>query len=247
MNLENYKENPKTKGSGILCAIPQKGECPQHCADCFFQSGRSFLEPLKENLPNMPEFQDAIGRVIRINDGNDSNHMRDLVINSTKKYPMKFYNTSFPMIEDFDAPVVLTLNPARMTDKNFHKLLKPFPKNLMFVRVRVNVWNIETVVIPAIKYYTEGVDKIPVILTFMAYFDQEVPDPYKDYYIFKKRTLNAYWVIRSETWKGIMDQFWKNPYVYSCSKIEGELGSRACSRCGNCLREYFTTAERMKG
>jgi len=53
-----YKENPKTKGSGILCAIPQTGRCPMQCSDCFFQSGRSFLEPLDENLPNMPEFHE---------------------------------------------------------------------------------------------------------------------------------------------------------------------------------------------
>jgi len=41
-----YKENPKTKGSGIVCAIPQKGICPNRCEDCFFQSGRSY-----ENTP----------------------------------------------------------------------------------------------------------------------------------------------------------------------------------------------------
>lgn len=237
-----YKENPKTAGSGILCAIPQKGTCPMHCMDCFFQSGRSFLEPLEDNLPNMPEFQDSLFRVIRINDGNDSNNQRDLVIESTKKYAMKFYNTSMPMILDFDAPVVLTLNPAGHTDKDFYKL-DPIPDNLMFVRMRVNMWNLE-LVDEAIEYYTSR--QVPVILTFMAYYDLEVPDEYKKYYIFKKRTLNSYWVIRSETWKGIMDKYWKNPNVYSCSKIEGELGSRACSRCGNCLREYFATMERLR-
>ena len=55
-----YKENPKTKGSGIICCIPQKGTCPNNCEDCFFQSGRSYLEPLSENLPRVknaaPEF-----------------------------------------------------------------------------------------------------------------------------------------------------------------------------------------------
>ncbi len=50
----DYKENPKTKGSGIICCIPQTGLCLMKCKDCFFQSGRSYLEPLEENLPNMP-------------------------------------------------------------------------------------------------------------------------------------------------------------------------------------------------
>lgn len=43
--------NPKCKGSGIITCIPQAGRCPNNCADCFFQSGRSYLEPLEENLP----------------------------------------------------------------------------------------------------------------------------------------------------------------------------------------------------
>ncbi len=48
----SYKENPKTKGSGIISCIPQKGVCPNKCEDCFFQSDRSYLEPLGENLPS---------------------------------------------------------------------------------------------------------------------------------------------------------------------------------------------------
>ena len=73
-------ENPKTKGSGILCAIPQRGTCPLKCSDCFFQSGRSYLEPLDRNLPNLPSSEEATGRVVRMNDGNDSNNERSLVI-----------------------------------------------------------------------------------------------------------------------------------------------------------------------
>ena len=53
----NYIENPKTKGSGIITCIPQEGICPMKCDDCFFQSGRSYLEPLDINLPNMPDLE----------------------------------------------------------------------------------------------------------------------------------------------------------------------------------------------
>ena len=67
----SYIENPKTKGSGIISCIPQKGICPNTCEDCFFQSGRSYLEPLDENLPNLPEEVDY--QIVRVNDGNDSN------------------------------------------------------------------------------------------------------------------------------------------------------------------------------
>lgn len=241
MRKMTYKENPKTKGSGIWCCIPQTGKCPNMCDDCFFQSGRSFLEPLEENLPNIPD--DVKNRVVRVNDGNDSNINRELVMETVKDFPMKFYNTAIPEIFQFDAPVVLTINPSKMTDHHWHRLAL-IPKNLMFVRIRINTWNLETVVQPAIAYYTEK--RVPIVLTFMAYYDLTVPEEHQDFYIFKKRTINSYWVIKTYRWKEIMDKYWENDMVYSCSKIEGEKASRDCARCGNCLREYFATKERMR-
>jgi hypothetical protein len=74
-----YIENPKFKGSGILACIPQTGKCPNNCTDCFFQSGRSYLEPLEQNLPNMPPIELASTQVVRVNDGHDSNIDREKV------------------------------------------------------------------------------------------------------------------------------------------------------------------------
>jgi len=245
-----YIENPKTAGSGIVACIPQQGRCPNECKHCFYQSGRSFLEPLDENLPNMPPAEEAQNQVVRVNDGNDSNHQIALVIRSTQQYPMKFYNTAIPKnFDKFDAPVVLTINPAKMTDRDWYKL-DPIPKNLMFVRIRTNMWNINTVVIPAIEYYTSK--EIPVVLTFMAYYDtddkvpEEIPPDYLKYYRFRKRTLNAYYAITTHGWELIMSEFMYNHWVYSCSKIEGEKGTYKCHRCGNCLREYFYTMEKLR-
>jgi hypothetical protein len=243
--MKKYIDNPKLKGSGIIGCIPQSGTCPMDCEDCFFQSGRSYLEPLNENLPNMPE--DISGRVVRVNDGNDSNNLRNEVMSSVAKYPMKFYNTSIPHeIGGFDAPVVLTVNPAKRTD-NDPILLKEISKNLMFVRVRTNTWNINETVIPAVEYYTSR--EVPVVLTFMAYY-KEIPvyikDFHKNNYIFRKRTLNPYYTITTAAWRRIMATFQDNIWVYSCGKIEGEKGKTACRHCGNCLREYFATMERMR-
>jgi len=254
-----HKTNPKTIGSGIICAIPQKGRCPNNCKHCFFQSGRSFLEPLDENLPNMPTVEQSIGRVVRVNDGNDSNVFKNLVKDSVKFYPHKFFNTSIPTdLEFFEDPVVLTINPAEMTDVDFYKL-NPIPKNLMFVRIRANMWNLDEVVIPAVKYYTEK--EVPVVLTFMAYYQEgnEMPDDVKitqffykaetfprDAYVFRKRTLNSYWAITTVAWEYIMEHFKYNHWLYSCSKIEGEKGTYKCHRCGNCLREYFYTMEKLR-
>ena len=239
-----YIENPKTKGSGILCCIPQTGRCPKDCKDCFFQGGRSYLEPLDENLPNMPSLEEAKNRIIRINDGNDSNIDRDNVIARSKVYSHKFYNTSIPHnLAGFDAPVVLTVNGGILTDSGYHRLPK-IPENLMYVRVRTNMWNLDSVVNPAVDYYSgEGV---PVVLTFMAYFTQPIPEQHKDDYIFRKRTLNEYWAITTNAWRRVMARYEDNMYVYSCGKIEGEKGGAGCPRCGNCIREYFNTLERMR-
>ena len=67
------------------------------------------------------------------------------------------------LLERFDAPVVVTVNPSKMTDKSFHKL-DPIPRNLMFVRFRINTWN-TGLAARAIDYYTAL--KVPVILTLM--------------------------------------------------------------------------------
>ena len=241
----SYIENPKTKGSGIICAIPQTGTCPNDCEDCFFQSGRSYLEPLDENLPNLPTLEMAQNHVVRVNDGNDSNVDKKTVLELTKDYPFRFYNTAIPHnFETFDAPVVLTLNPGNMTDREIY-YVHPIPKNLMFVRFRTNMWNVESGLIDkAHEYYAKK--KVPLVLTFMAYYKLTIPEEYRKYYVERKRTLNSYWAITTEGWERVMSLYKYDHYVYSCGKIEGEKGITGCARCGNCLREFFATKERME-
>jgi len=237
----SYIENPKTKGSGIICCIPQTGKCPVGCDDCFFQSGRSYLEPLEENLPNMPELEDTIDRVVRVNDGNDSNNGTISVCLATRKYRNAFYNTSIPKkLEFFVDPVVLTVNPGNMTDCKAH-LLDPIPNNLMFVRVRANTWNVR-VINDAVAHYTAK--DVPVVLTFMAYYTETIPKEHKQYYGYRKRTLNSYWVITQEGWDEVYGRYKHNPYVYTCGR---DADTHACKFCGNCLREYYATLERIRG
>ena len=238
----SYRENPKTKGSGIVCCIPQTGTCPNNCPDCFFQSGRSYLEPLADNLPNMPE--DVLNRVVRVNDGNDSNCDRQKVIEATQKYPNRFYNTSITTdLAGFKAPVVLTVNPGVLTDDTCYFHQEPTP-NLMFVRVRTNTWNLERVVDPAVRFYSHR--GIPIVLTFMAYYNEDIPAGERCNYVFRKRTLNNYWAITTEAWERIMARYRYERWVFSCGKVEGERGVSGCRFCGNCLREYYATMERMR-
>lgn len=239
-----YIENPKTAGSGIICCIPQTGICPHNCPDCFFQSGRSYLEPLCDHLPNIPTLEQVGHRIVRVNDGNDSNVNKKEVIEKTKHFKHMFYNTSVPDLDGFDAPVVLTVNPGQMTDESFHSLDPDnIPTNLMFVRARVNMWN-QWLINDIVYHYTQ-LCQVPVVLTFMAYFKETIPQAYKEHYILRTRTLNKYHAISNVSWRGVMNNYQQNILVYSCG-TEGISGSSKCSRCGNCLREYFNTLERMK-
>lgn len=236
-----YIENPKTKGSGILCAIPQTGTCPINCPDCFFQSGRSYLEPLDQNLPNLPSKEQSLTHIIRINDGNDSNNKRNVVIEAAKQYSNVFFNTSIPKdLASFNSPVVLTVNPGKLTDlvPNTKDIPEP-TKNLMFVRVRVNSWNLPAVD-KYIEFYTSK--NVPVVLTFLGFYQEPIPESHKQNYEFKKRTLNSYYVINQTTYYSIVNKYIDNPLVYTC----GKYNTYSCSRCGNCIREYFNTLERCK-
>lgn len=209
-----YKFNPKTENSGMITCIPQEGICPQMCDDCFFQSGRSYLEPLKDNLPNIPSKEQAEGRIVRMNDGNDSNVNRKLVEKVALRYKDFFFNTSINRdLSTFSGPVVLTLNPAKMTDEECYRL-ENIPLNLMYVRIRSNLWNTESVIKPAINYYTNK--EVPVILTFMRYFHINIKEEYKKFYIWKKKTLNSYWCLREDAEDKVMALFNKNTLVYKC-------------------------------
>ena len=261
----SYRPNPKTEGSGIICAIPQAGRCPMGCADCFFQSGRSYLEPLEDNLPNLPNQQDAQGRVVRMNDGNDSNVGRETVLAAARRYGDVFFNTSVPRL-DFErlwieTPVVLTINPGVMTERNFYALHDCYkvlpesgakaqcasaPSNLMFVRFRASWWNLPLAKL-AVEHWT-GLG-VPVVMTFMAYHLPPKNMPTRDgepVYVERKRTLNTYWAISFEAWQEYMDMFAGRRLVYSCGKFEGKAGNGGCVRCGNCLREYFAAKERIR-
>ena len=240
-----YVENPKLKGSGLIACVPQDGPCPFGCKDCFANAANSYLP---EHLSNIPTPEQAAGRVVRVNDANDSNNQRELVIAVAEQYPDAFYNTSRPKL-DFPGPVVLTLNPGEKTDQSFWRIedcgLKIVPKNLMFVRFRTNVWN-EILRNEAVEYWTME-RGVPLVLVFMAYHEEPVMGVMRGEeigYTQRKRTLNTYWAIRPDVWKMIMKSYQDNSLVYSCG--EGPQGSIKCERCGNCLREYFATKERMK-
>jgi hypothetical protein len=250
-----YIVNVKTKGSKVLCAIPQsvaegvKFPCPQKCRHCFFQNKRSYLEPLHENLPNMPPQEMAKGHIVRFNDGLDSNVDRDIVIAAAEQYDNVFFNTSYPRdLAGFVHPVVLTVNPGKMTDTRVH-LVDPIPPNLMCVRFRANAWNTD-LARQVVDHYTQR--DVPVLFTFMAYYDQEgdengyedIPERFRGerFYKNRKRSTNKYYVAEHAVWWMVLGPFAENHLVLTCGP---HAYAFACTDCNNCELLYNRAMYRL--
>ena len=232
---EKYVENPKLKGSNIVDCIPHTGECPLKCAECFYNGGR-FFRTLDE--PWMPPDELTEGKIVRVNSGHDSNIDREMVLKATQHFKRVFYSTAIPKF-DFPAPIVFTCNGP----KKRVKLVKKVPWNLMFVRVRVETWDMETIH-KAVDYYWKK-HGAPVVLTFMRFYDGNlIPDEAKDDYVWKKNITNSYYCATREAILRVMAEFnvltgIENVDRYKGSGVRmcGTPDSSMCADCGNC--EFF--------
>jgi len=222
--------NPKQEGSNVCDAVPQKGPCPIGCNQCFYNRPNAFYTDIAE--PLMPTLEEVGDKIVRVNSGNDSNNDKQFVIDSTAMYKKRFFNTSQPYV-DFPDPVVLTANP----DEEEWYLAPGSPEflndvsNIMFVRLRVSPTNLK-LIDHAIIDWTDA--KVPVVLTFMRYYDQE-PIGNDNQFEFKKHILNSYWCPTKDFMKEIIDKYEDNELVTTC----GTLESSYCKDCGNCEKYYL--------
>lgn len=233
--MSEYIQNPKLIGTNIVDCIPQTGECPNQCPECFYNGGR-FFRSLNE--PWMPDLAKVIcrGLIVRVNSGHDSNFERDMVLAETAKYPRRFYNTAIPRF-DFPAPVVFTCNGGK--DGKL-KLVEPV-KNLMFVRVRVNSWDMETIYLAVNHYLMDS--GIPVVLTFMRYYDgSRIPEAAKGDYEWVRHISNEYFCLKPVAMMRIMARF-KQTGVRMC----GTPWSSNCVDCRNCEFLYWEAMRRLEG
>lgn len=237
-------QNPKQEGSGVCDAIPQVGPCPNSCNQCCYNRHGAFYAPI--DRPLLPTIKEVAGRIVRVNSGHDSNSRRKHVIAVTSQYRYRFYNTSRFRL-DFGAPVVLTVNPreeepaanpVRVVAGNDGN--QDWLHDIMFVRVRVSSSNLHHVE-EAVKMWTARC--VPVVLTFMAYFDATaIPTGGSDLYVHKVRTLNEYWCPTPDFMRRVIGMFWDNPLVHSCGTPESTL----CRNCGNCERMYWQAIDRAR-
>jgi len=229
------KYNPKIVGSGIIDCVPQIDKCPRNCSNCFYNNG-FYLE--WDELPQIPSVTDATNRIVRMNSGNDSNHNKKLVIETASIYKDVFFNTSYLNL-NFPGPVVLTINPGEMTNVGFYEV-NPIPKNLMFVRARVNLWN-QDIIHQICGYYSSK--KVPIVLTYMRYYEQEsIPKEYQWAYLRQKHILNTYYSLPKEN---MWNNYVEFHTIYLNTYLCGTRWSSLCEKCGNCVREYHNTKERM--
>lgn len=199
-NMPEAENNPKLIGSNILDCIPQTGNCPNNCSECFYNSSGFFRS---KDTPLIPTLEEVGDKILRVNSGHDSNVQKELVLKVTEQYPRKFYNTSLPNF-DFPAPVVFTCNgrdtdhSAMMVDTNL--------ENVMMVRFRTNLWNLD-LLDGVVRYYV-ALKNVPVTITFMRYADlSNIPLEYRKYYELRKSILNMYYCIHNDKKLEISNNF----------------------------------------
>jgi hypothetical protein len=216
-------ENPKMVGSNLIDCVPQKGPCPNACNQCYynkwFYAGHE---------PFVPSEEEAAGKIVRVNSGHDSNIQKSIVLEATRHFSHRFYNTSIPNLDFENAPVVLTVNPRE--DHDWVALENT--DNLMYVRARVDTWNIDMVQ-KIISHYTSL--SVPVVLTFTRYYDMIKKDNFNFWYRLKKHVLHDYWDVTEDAWWMLMATLARNTLVFSC----GSPYSSYCRDCGVCETLYW--------
>ena len=228
--LNPVRQNPKLEGSLLIDCIPQTGQCPNGCLECYYNGGGFFTDKKLSLIPTIEEVGD---RIVRVNSGHDSNIQKDMVLKVTEKYPKKFYNTSLPNF-DFPAPVVFTCN-GRDTDFSAMMVVKNL-RNVMAVRFRTNLWNLD-LLDEVISFYTVQ-HGVPVTITFMRYTDiSNIPEEYRKYYELRKSILNVYYCLNKDKQKELSESY-SGPYqdAKTGQRMVGMCGTPESSFCRDCHR-----------
>ena len=228
------KRNPKQEGSNVWDCKPQCGPCPLNCNQCFYNRPDAFYVDI--NKPHIPTPEEVGDGIVRFNSGHDSNLEKEKVLEVAKQYKDVFFNTAIPRF-DFPAPVVFTANRAEEQQATLPIRDEAWLDKLMFVRLRVSTTNLRWID-EAVGEWTAN--KIPVVLTFMAYYDDP---PGKENYEWKVRHINSYWCAKKD-------------FIISVLKREKEIGGRLVTMCGtpdsnwcrdckNCETYYWQAKKRL--
>jgi hypothetical protein len=214
--------NPKMKGSNLTDCVPQRGPCPNNCNQCYYN--RWFYAGFEPVIPTEEETQD---KIVRVNAGHDSNQDRNLVLETTRKFPKRFYNTSQPQLDFEGQPVVLTVNSR----ENDYWIAVENVRHMMYARFRTNTTNV-SMAQDVIAYYSAR--DVPVVLTFMRYYDESMI-PAREHYEMREHVSHTYWDIKPEHWWWVVDYLSKTRLVFTCGTPENPY----CRDCGVCEILYW--------
>jgi len=259
--------DPKQEGTNLWDCIPQRGPCPMNCNQCYYNrtttcpnchgagadKGCRICKDIgvlpayyADWEPLIPTPQEVGDGIVRMNCGHDSNIQRDLIIKTAQLYKHVFFNTSIARF-GFPGLVVFTANPDEESPvSNPYRLgLGVYDiDQLMFVRLRVSASNLELIE-EGVRIWTDKDIEIPVVLTFMAYYDIPPQDPNGDRpYIWKIRHINSYWCATPEFVRKVLRRMKRvnDRLVTMCGTPE----SNYCRDCRNCESYYWQTIKRLK-
>jgi len=196
----------------------------------------------------------------------DSNIEREKVIKAAQKYKNYFFNTSIPNF-DFPGPVVFIANPKEEQDLVVPETIPvKHLDNIMFVRLHVSPTNLSKIVF-MIQHWRFFY--VPIVLTFMAYYDQNPPGtiiPPREKlqhtawdeniriledrsefgriaYQWRKRHIDSYWCPTEAFMSYVTKKMKKEggKLVTRC----GTVGSNQCKDCRNCETYYWQTKKHL--
>jgi len=233
--------NPKMDGSGLVECIPQTGLCPNDCEHCFY-NGEQWYRTREE--PLLPSVEEAVGKVVRMNSGHDSNIEREKVLAVAGVYRHVFMNTS---IAEFDFglnPWTGVPYPVVFTCNGREPLFVDVPPHVMYVRVRAKSWDLCEQDDVVDHYVNQGA---VVVLTWMNYPVREaIPDMVMASGDYEERVhvANRYWRM---TPSAMLDTLGEHLHMRSAELVRtcGTLWSSMCKDCGNCETLYWETLRRL--
>ena len=224
------RENPKTSGSGIVTCRPNVGRCPLGCAECYYNAEGYWQD---RDVAYVPTLEQVAGRVVRVNDGLDSNVDRGVVLAGTRQYEHRFYGTSIPQFDFEGRPVVFTCNGRE-------SIFTTVTDEVMAVRVRCTTWGTRAGEDDLVRHYVE--QGVPVILTFMRFGAAgSIPEQYRHGYERGRSVLNEYW---KATVLAKLDMLTHHMSVAGGKnaglvRVCGTLWSGLCRDCGTCEALYW--------
>tara|TARA_Y100000310_G_C20563218_1_gene754122 strand:- start:11 stop:733 length:723 start_codon:yes stop_codon:yes gene_type:complete len=232
--------NPKIRNTNMITARPQGDDCPLECSECFYNSDNYYED---KSTASMPSVEESKEKIVKVNDGHDSNIDSDRVISTTSRYKDKFYNTSIGTLF-FKKPTILTIN-GKDTDETYIETrdIRGDLNTLMAIRFRVNLWNIGLCEDAINTYRGDGIGA-PFLLTDMRYNNiASIPKEFRKWYEYKEHISNSYYSLNKKGLDILFTYLMRYFNVYWCGNPFTK--STLCEDCFLCEHFYIVCKSKI--